>query len=99
MTHTDQARRPHKRPQRVVETADFIAFTRRILGAMSKRVSHNADHLAELAALATDVDQALVQAVAAAKAQGYSWTDIGNTLGTTRQAAQQRFGARIAGVA
>ncbi|GAA2235585.1 hypothetical protein N1031_10325 [Herbiconiux moechotypicola] len=30
-------------------------------------------------------------AVHAARAAGYSWTDIGMTLGTTRQAAQARF--------
>lgn len=28
-----------------------------------------------------------------ARASGYSWTEIGNELGITRQAAQQRYGA------
>jgi hypothetical protein len=34
----------------------------------------------------------LQQAVSAARAGGHSWAAIGNALGLTRQAAQQRFG-------
>lgn len=34
----------------------------------------------------------LQQAVTAARANGHSWAEIGETLGLTRQAAQQRFG-------
>jgi hypothetical protein len=36
-------------------------------------------------------DQLLDQFVDEARAQGLSWTDIGDVLGTTKQAAQQRF--------
>lgn len=36
----------------------------------------------------------LSAAVAAARSAGHSWEDIGTALGMTRQAAQQRFGAR-----
>lgn len=36
-------------------------------------------------------DQELRDAVAAARAAGDSWTVIGSALGTTKQAAQQRF--------
>jgi hypothetical protein len=32
------------------------------------------------------------EAVSIARDQGATWTDIGDVLGTTRQAAQQRFG-------
>ncbi|MDO9397375.1 MAG: hypothetical protein Q7T71_12570 [Herbiconiux sp.] len=38
---------------------------------------------------AADVE--LRAAVRAARAAGYTWADIGLTLGTTRQAAQARF--------
>jgi DNA-directed RNA polymerase specialized sigma24 family protein len=34
----------------------------------------------------------LRQAVAAARTEGYTWAEIGMTLGVTRQAAQTRFG-------
>ncbi|MEO7259868.1 MAG: sigma-70 family RNA polymerase sigma factor [Jatrophihabitantaceae bacterium] len=40
-------------------------------------------------------EQSLVAAVAQAKAGGRSWTDIANVLGVSRQAARQRFDARL----
>jgi IMP cyclohydrolase len=41
-------------------------------------------------------EQALVSAVANARANKRSWTDIANVLGVSRQAARQRFGDRVA---
>ncbi len=38
-------------------------------------------------------DELLDQLVDEARAQGVSWSDIGDVLGTTKQAAQQRFAA------
>ncbi|MFP5225678.1 MAG: hypothetical protein ACLGH3_09055 [Actinomycetota bacterium] len=43
-----------------------------------------------LAELAEEVQRALV---ADARAAGHTWQEIGDILGTTRQAAFQRFGA------
>lgn len=40
-------------------------------------------------------EQALVSAVANARAKNRSWTDIANVLGVSRQAARQRFGGRV----
>jgi hypothetical protein len=37
-------------------------------------------------------EAALVDAVAAARAAGYSWTTIGALLGTSGEAARQRYG-------
>jgi hypothetical protein len=51
--------------------------------------------LAALAAaqdLATVAGEAMQQAVDEARAAGHSWREIGDVLGTTRQAAFQRFG-------
>lgn len=48
----------------------------------------NAQHAAHQA------NQHLAAAVTRARAQGHTWTHIGNQLGTTRQAAQQRFTIR-----
>ncbi|SDY52820.1 hypothetical protein [Herbiconiux ginsengi] len=45
--------------------------------------------LALRAAQAADTE--LRAAVSAARAAGYTWADIGLTVGTTRQAAQARF--------
>lgn len=50
-----------------------------------------ADALAEIATKALDLH---TEAVRTARAAGASWTRIGFELGTSRQAAQQRFGRR-----
>jgi biotin operon repressor len=41
--------------------------------------------------LADELDDAIAQAVKGLRAQGYSWTEIGDRLGITRQAARQRW--------
>lgn len=75
-----------------VENDDYAAFTRRILAAHGRRIAHgDIEGLADLAALSADVDTALVDAVTGLRAAGFSWTDIGNRLGITRQAAHQRY--------
>ncbi len=40
-------------------------------------------------------EQQVVEAVAAARSAGISWSRIGEALGTSGQAAQQRYGAMI----
>ena len=52
----------------------------------------NSAILRSYAALAADVDQAIRERVASARSMGESWASIGEALGITRQAAQQRFG-------
>jgi hypothetical protein len=39
-----------------------------------------------------------VEAVAAARSKGLSWQRIGDILGTSAQAAQQRYGAAVESV-
>jgi hypothetical protein len=38
-----------------------------------------------------EADHTLTAAITRARSQGHTWTQIGNQLGTTRQAAQQRL--------
>jgi hypothetical protein len=77
----------------VVENDDYAAFTRRILAAHGRRIARgDIEGLTTLAALADDIDHALTHAVTGLREAGYSWADIGERLGITRQAAQQRFG-------
>jgi hypothetical protein len=45
--------------------------------------------------LARTVDEALHATVARARAAGHTWQEIGEVLGTTRQAAFQRFGRPV----
>lgn len=55
-----------------------------------KICSVDTDHSA--LALAAQADTVIASAVATARDNGFTWQDIGTLLGTTRQAAFQRFG-------
>jgi hypothetical protein len=77
----------------VTENDDYAAFARRVLAAYARRVaSGDVEALAQMTALAADLDTAIGQAVTGLRAVGYSWAEIGLRLGITRQAAQQRWG-------
>ncbi len=55
------------------------------------------EYLLERAALArARSERQIVDAITAARAKGVSWTRIGELLGTSAQAAQQRYGNVIA---
>jgi hypothetical protein len=90
-------RKPAKRAKREVETNQFDAFVRRILRAYARRVAAgDVEALRSLTALSTEVDAVTRLAVAGlrAKPYGYSWSEIADRLGTSRQAAQMRYGDR-----
>jgi FAD/FMN-containing dehydrogenase len=54
------------------------------------------EYLLERAVLArARSERQIVEAVAAARAKGISWQRIGSLLGTSAQAAQQRYGAVV----
>ena len=82
-------------PKRERETPEYAAMVRRIIRAHGRRVIHaDPEDLAELVALRAVVDQAITDAVQGMRAEhGRSWSDIGRGLGTSRQAAQMRYGA------
>jgi hypothetical protein len=76
-----------------VENPEFAAFGRRIIRAHGRRVAAgDVEGLAELLALAAEVEQATQAAVDGLRGHGYSWAEIARRLGLTRQAAQQRWG-------
>jgi hypothetical protein len=83
------------RVRRVVENDEFDAFVRRVLAAYGRRVaSGDVEALRALAALSSEVDAVTRLAVAGLKKApyGYSWAEIADRLGTSRQAAQMRYG-------
>ena len=89
--------KPALTPRRrmVVEHTEFDAFTRRILRAYGRRVAAgDIEALADMVALSEDLDQAIGHAVLGLRSAPYrySWADIAQHLGVTRQAAQQRWG-------
>jgi hypothetical protein len=89
--------KPRKRSKREVENAAFDAFARRVLRAYARRVgAGDVEALHSLSALAAEVDAVARLAVAGLRQApyGYSWSEIADRLGTSRQAAQMRYGDR-----
>ena len=81
--------------QRPVENDEYASFVRRVLRAHARRVAAgDVDALADMTELATELDEAITQAVTGLRNAGYSWAEIAARLGVTRQAAQQRWGHR-----
>ena len=79
-------------PSRTNEYGEFIW---RILRAYSRRVADgDIEALSFMTGLADELDDAIAQAVKGLRTQGYSWTEIGDRLNITRQAARQRWTGR-----
>jgi hypothetical protein len=79
----------------VVENDEYAAFARRVLRAYARRVADgDVEALTLMLGLSAEIDDAIAQAVGGLRGFGYSWAEIGSRLGITRQAAQQRWGAR-----
>ncbi|MFC0527243.1 hypothetical protein [Phytohabitans kaempferiae] len=88
-----------KRPAEPVENTKFDAFVRRILRAYGRRVAAgDIEALRSLAMLSSEVDATTRLAVAGLKngPHKYSWQEIADRLGTSRQAAQMRYGDKPA---
>nr|WP_052311965.1 MULTISPECIES: hypothetical protein [unclassified Actinoplanes] len=86
--------RPSKPRRRdVVENDEYAAFVRRIIRAFAKRVATgDVEALRDMVGLSAQLDDAISEAVIGLRAYGYSWAEIGDRLGISRQAAQQRWG-------
>jgi hypothetical protein len=86
-----------KRAKRAVENDQFDAFARRVLRAYARRVAAgDVEALRSLAALSSEVDAVTRLAVVGLRRSpySYSWSEIADRLGTSRQAAQMRYGDR-----
>jgi hypothetical protein len=84
-----------KRPKQQRDNQEFDAFTRRILRAYAARIaSGDIEALRTMASLSLEVDSVVTLAVLGLRQVPYSWEAIGEALGTSRQAAQQRYGDR-----
>ena len=96
-----KARLTPNRRRRSVENDKYASFIRRVIRAHARRViraharrvaAGDIDALADMTGLATDLDDAISQAVTGLRQAGYSWAEIASRLGVTRQAGQQRWG-------
>jgi hypothetical protein len=64
----------------------------RVVRAYSRRVAAgDIEALASMVTPAQDVEHAVQAAVIGLRAFGYSWTEVANRLGISRQAARQRW--------
>jgi hypothetical protein len=75
-----------------MDTAEYITFVRRIIRAAGRRAGTDIESLPHLIALRTALDEQIAQAVTSVRTDGYSWADVAQRTGGTRQAAQQRWG-------
>lgn len=82
--------------RRDIETASYLDFARRIIRRAGARVAQEDDwQLGELISLRDEVEDTITVAVAGLREQGHSWQYIGDGLGITRQAAQQRYAEKV----
>lgn len=79
-----------------VETTEYMAMLARMVRAAGKRVA-DADEpeLAQLLAIRDEWESAMVVAIRGMRSRGQSWSYIARALGTTRQAAQMRWGKAV----
>src|ERR687890_1227504 len=89
--------KPRKRSKREVENSEFDAFVRRILRAYARRVAAgDVEALRSLSQLSSEVDGVTRLAVAGLRKPpySYSWSEIADRLGVTKQTAHERYGDR-----
>jgi hypothetical protein len=87
---------PNQR-RRVVENDEYALFLQRVIRAYSRRVAAgDIEAVADMTAIADEIDSAIQDAITGLRAAGYSWADIALRLNITRQAAQQRWGSPAA---
>ncbi|GIE90883.1 hypothetical protein SAMN06264365_12264 [Actinoplanes regularis] len=86
--------RPSKPRRRdVVENDEYAAFVKRIIRAYARRIATgDVEALTDMVGLSSLLDEAITEAVKGLRAHGYSWAEIADRLGITRQAAHQRWG-------
>jgi hypothetical protein len=85
-----------RRSRGEVENPDYAAFAARIIRAHGRRIADgDMDSLPGLLRLAAELEAATQHAVNGLRTFGYSWGEIAGRLGTTRQAAQQRWGRHV----
>lgn len=80
--------------KRVRDSDEYAAMLRRMIRAYGRRVAAgDPDDLADLVALRDVLEDVIAESVRGQREiTGYSWADVARGLGTTRQAAQMRYG-------
>jgi DNA-directed RNA polymerase specialized sigma24 family protein len=85
--------------QEILDHADELAARLEAYDPKADDERNVEEYLLERAALArARSEQRVVEAVVAARRKGLSWQRIGQILGTSAQAAQQRYGSVVEAV-
>ena len=83
-------------PKRPRDMDDYSAMLRRMIRAAGRRVAEgDPEDLADLVAIREALDEAIATGVRGVR-EHYSWGEIANALGVTRQTAHERFRATCA---
>ena len=86
----------NSRAPRGIDTDAYLRMTARIVSGAGRRVADaDPEDLAALVQLRDAVDQAILQAVSGLRGNGCTWQDIGDAIGTTRQAAIMRWAKKV----
>jgi hypothetical protein len=93
------ARSRHPRPRpggaRMIETPEYADMLCRMVRAYGRRVGDGDPvDLARMVEVKRELDQAILGAVRGQREAGFSWREVAEGLGTTRQAAQITYGRR-----
>lgn len=76
-----------------VETPEYAAMLERMIKAYGRRVGDGDPvDLTRMAEVVEALEAATRVAVEGLRAAGFSWREVGESLGMSKQAAQQRFG-------
>lgn len=82
---------------RTSDHGEYFGFARRCVRGLARRVAGSDPvDLLLLLELRDEVDAGLARAVDGLRASGFSWQDIAEPLGMSRQAAQARWGGERA---
>lgn len=86
------ARQPHR------ETPEYVGMLRRMIRGLGRRMAEhsNPSDLADAVALQRELDVVIRQSVHAMRSEhGYTWQQLADELGVSKQAAQQRYGKAL----
>ncbi len=76
---------------------EFVAMVGRMIRAAARRAGNGDEYeLAELLDIQNVLNEGIQEAVDLQRAQNKSWADIATATGTSRQAAQMRWGRKAA---
>jgi predicted DNA-binding protein (UPF0278 family) len=81
---------------RYVETNEFIGMLQRMVRAAGRRAATgDEDDLARLLELQVELDAAVITAVRGLRAAGWTWSALGAATGTSKEAAVQKWAAKV----